>query len=153
MTQPTNQKTKVYKTTRSDSNNTTKKSYKEFVEQTGRSDISYKMFSSIPGLVHEKMINKIYSGRYCIRIPKMGLLKLLKVTSVGEYYKRIDWGRYKQTGVWAPHRNNHTDGFIYKVHLYFYERKYPELSFFRFKLARKQQRRLADLIFNQEIHR
>jgi hypothetical protein len=144
---------KIYKTTKSDSNNTTKQAYADFLKETGRSDISYKMFSSIPGMVHDKMINKIYSGKYTIRIPKMGLLRLLKVNSVGGYYKRIDWGRYKETGVWAPHRNSHTDGLIYKVHLYFYERKYPELGFFRFKLARKHQRKLASLIFNEELNR
>jgi len=144
---------KKYKTFRSDVNNSNKEAYAKFLKDTGRSDITYQMFSSIPALVHDKMIDKIFSGKYSIRIPKLGLLRLLKVNSVGGSYKRIDWSRYQETGVWAPHRNTHTDGFIYKVHLYFYERKYPELGFFRLRLARKHQRRLAQLIFDNKIHR
>jgi hypothetical protein len=144
---------KKYKTYRSDVNYSNKKAYNQFLKETKRSDITYEMFSKIPQMVHERMISKMYSGAYSVRIPKLGLFRLLKVAPFGEPHATIDWGRYRKTGIWAPYRNTHTDGYIYKVHLYSYSKKFPELGFFRFRLAIKHQRHLAQLIKNNEIHR
>jgi len=144
---------KKYKTYKSDVNYSTKKAYTEFLKETKRSDITYEMFSKIPPLVHEKIVSKLFSGSYSIRMPKLGLFRILKLQPFEKTYSIIDWGRYRKTGVWAPHRNVHSDGHIFKMHLYSYVKKFPELGFFRFKFAVKYQRQLAQLIKNNQIHR
>jgi hypothetical protein len=143
---------KKYKSYKSDVNYSNRKAYSQFLKETQRSDITYEMFTKIPQMVHERMISKMYSGAYSIRIPKLGLFRLLKVNPFNKSHAIIDWGRYRKTGVWAPYRNTHTDGFMYKVHLYSYVKKSPELGFFKFKLAGRHQRNLAQLIKNNEIH-
>lgn len=144
---------KVYRGITSDINSSNKKAYKRFLEDTGRSDISYEIFSKIPGKVHEGMIAKMISGNYTIKIPDFGNLKILKVTPKLKSHARIDWGRYNKTGVWAPHRNTHSDGKIYKVHFYTYNKKYVPLGFFKFNLSRANQRLLSSKILNNELHR
>lgn len=134
-----------------DINNSNKEAYKRFVQETGRSDIPYETFVKIPETMNDLMFQKVKKGVYSVKIPKMGLLKLLKVTAKGADYSKIDWGRYNAQNIWAPHRNTHTDGFIYKMHMYFYEKKNPVLSFFRFRLAQKHRRHLAQLIKNNEV--
>lgn len=135
----------------SDIHNSTRTAYRKFVKETGRSDISYEVFGEVIEVMHEKMFDKIQQGIYSIKIPKMGVIKLLRVHSLGGSHTKIDWGRYNAQSIWAPHRNNHTDGLIYKVHMYFYEKKYPMLSFFRFRLSQKHRRHLAQLIKNNEL--
>lgn len=142
-----------YKTLKSDVNCASRSAYKKFLEETNRTDITYEMFSQVPLLVHEEMIKKIKSGPYAIYIPKLGALKLIKVVPYLKGHALIDWGRYNKTKVWAPYRNNHSDGYVYKTHLYTYGKKYPKLSFFEFKVARKHQRELAQLIKNNELTR
>ena len=137
----------------SDVNKSNLRAYKQFLKDTGRSDISYEMFSSIPELVNEKMFQKLLKGSYTIKIPKLGILKLIKVKPIKEAKTRIDWGLYNAQNVYAPYRNSHTDGFIYKVHMYFYEKKNPVLSFFKFRLSQKHRRYLAKLIKNNELKR
>lgn len=134
-----------------DINNSNKNAYKRFIKETGRSDISYETFAKIPETMNELMFQKVKKGIYSVKIPKMGLLKLLKVTARGEEYSKIDWGRYNAQNIWAGYRNTHSDGFIYKMHMYFYERKNPALSFFRFRLSQKHRRHLAQLIKNNEV--
>jgi hypothetical protein len=136
-----------------DINNTNMVAYRKFLKETGRSDIPYKTFTTIPEVMNELMFEKIKKGNYSVRIPKLGILKLLKVTAMGSEYSKIDWGRYNAEKIWAPYRNSHTNGFIYKVHLYFYEKKNPVLSFFKFKLAQKHRRHLAQLIKNNEVNK
>jgi hypothetical protein len=135
----------------SDINNSTRTAYRKFVKETGRSDISYEVFGDVVEVMHEKMFEKIQKGIYSIKIPKMGVMKLLRVQALGGPHTKIDWGRYNAQNIWAPHRNNHSDGLIYKVHTYFYEKKYPMLSFFKFKLSQKHRRHLAQLIKNNKL--
>lgn len=135
----------------SDVNNSTRVAYRKFIKETGRSDISYEIFVNVIEVMHEKMFEKIQQGIYSIKIPKMGVIKLLRVHGLGKAHTKIDWGRYNAHKIWAPYRNNHTDGLIYKVHAYFYEKKYPMLSFFKFKLSQKHRRHLAQLIKNNEL--
>jgi hypothetical protein len=142
-----------YRTLVSDINCTSNIAYQKFLKDTKRSDITFEMFSKITPLVHEAMIEKIKSGPYAINIPNLGVLKLLKLVPILKGHALIDWGRYNKTKVWAPHRNNHSDGYIYKTHLYTYAKKYPKLSFFDFQVARKHQRELARLIKNNELNR
>jgi hypothetical protein len=136
-----------------DINNTSIAAYRKFIKETGRSDISYETFSTIPVAMNELMFEKVKKGNYSVKIPKVGMLKLLKVTSRGAAYSKIDWGRYNAQNIWAPYRNTHTDGFIYKLHLYFYEKKNPVLSFFKFRPAQKHRRHLAQLIKNNEVNK
>jgi hypothetical protein len=142
-----------YRNLKSDVHSSNYKSYLKFVKETKRSDITYEMFSQVPQLVHAEMIKKIESGPYAINIPNLGTLRLLKLTPILQKHAMIDWGLYNKTKVWAPYRNNHTDGFIYKFHLYPYSKKFPKLGFFDFQVARKHQRELAQLLKNNELKR
>jgi hypothetical protein len=135
----------------SDINYSTQKAYKQFLKETGREDITYEMFSGVPPKVHAKMIQKIFTQSYYIRIPKLGVLKLLKIKPVTNSSGRVDWNYFKKTGTIAYHRNTHTKGFMYKVHLYTYGKKYPMLTCFHFKLSRDFSKQLAQLIFKNKI--
>ena len=144
---------KTLKRLSSDVNCNNATAYRKFIKETQRSDISYEMFSKVPELVHEEILRKLKSGPYAILIPKLGVSKLIKVTPYIKGHALIDWGRYNKTKVWAPYRNNHSDGYVYKTHLYTYARKYPNLGLFEFKVIRKYQRDLAQLIKNNELNR
>lgn len=135
----------------SDVNYSNKKAYGLFIKETGRKDITFKMFSGIPEKVHHKMIQKIFTQSYYIRIPKLGVLKLLKIKPVTNSSGRVDWNLFKKTGTIAYHRNTHTQGYMYKVHLYTYGKKYPMLTCFHFKLSRDFSKQLAQLIFKNKI--
>jgi hypothetical protein len=143
--------TKERKNISSDVNYSTQKAYRLFQKETGRKDITYEMFVGIPPKVHSKMIKKIFSQSYYIRIPKLGVLKLLKIKPVTTSNGRVDWNLFKKTGTVAYHRNTHSQGFMYKVHLYTYGKKYPMLTCFHFKLAREHSKQLAQLIFKNKI--
>lgn len=144
---------KKYKSVQSDVNYTSKAAYKKFVKETGRSDISYQTYVDTITTVHQKAIDKLFSGNYSIKLPDIGLLKLLKLTPTKRLNGRIDWGLYNKTGVWAPFRNTHTDGKIYKAHFYAYHKKYVPLGFFRFQLAEKHQKALAEKIKSNTLPR
>ena len=115
--------TKERKNISSDVNYSTQKAYRLFQKETGRRDITHEMFVGIPPKVHSKMIKKIFSQSYYIRIPKLGVLKLLKIKPVTTSNGRVDWDLFKKTGTVAYHRNTHSQGFMYKVHLYTYGKK------------------------------
>jgi hypothetical protein len=137
----------------SDVNKSNIKAYKQFIKDTGRSDITYETFSSIPEKVNTKMFEKLLTGAYTIKLPKFGILKLIKVKPIKEAKTRIDWGLFNSQNIYAPYRNSHTEGYIYKVHMYFYEKKNPVLSFFKFRLSQKHRRYLAKLIKTNELKR
>jgi len=143
--------TKERKNIRSDINYSTRKAYSLFLKETGRKDITFEMFQSVPVKVHHKMIQKVFSQSYYIRIPKLGVLKLLKIKPVTTSNGRVDWNLFKKTGVVAYHRNTHTQGYMYKVHLYTYGKKYPMMTCFHFKLSREFSKQLAQLIFKNKI--
>ena len=135
---------------KSDVNPTTIQSYRKFVRETGRSDISYEKFQSIIDKMHEKILEKVMTGRYKIRFPKLGLLSLIKVTPT-KLIKKIDWGRYHKDGVYTTFKNHHTEGMMYRIFFYMYERKYPAFGFYNFKLSKPNQVRLGRKIKNNEI--
>jgi hypothetical protein len=124
--------------------------YKKFVKETGRTDISYKKFQSIIEKMHEKVLEKVMTGRYKIRFPKLGLLSLIKVTPT-KLLKKIDWGRYHKDGVYTTYKNYHTEGMMYRIFFYLYERKYPYFGFYNFKLSKANQVKLGQMIKNNEI--
>ena len=135
---------------KSDVNPSSRRAYLKFVKETGRSDISYQKFQSIIDKMHEKILEKVMTGRYKVRFPKLGLLSLIKVTPT-KLIKKIDWGRYRKDGVYTTFKNFHTDGMMYRIFFYLYERKYPYFGFYNFKLSKPNQVRLGQKIKNNEI--
>ena len=99
---------------KSDVNPSSVKAYKKFVSNTGRSDIDYNKFKAIIFKVNEKVLEKVITGRYKVRFPKIGLLSLIKVTPT-KLLKKIDWGRYHKDGVYTTFKNYHTDGMMYRI--------------------------------------
>jgi hypothetical protein len=144
----TQSKPKLY--LKSDVNPSSKQAYKKFVQETNRSDISYELFRNIILKMNEKILEKVITGRYKIRFPKLGLLSLIRVTPT-KLIKKIDWGRYRKDGVYTTFKNYHTDGMMYRIFFYFYERKYPHFGFYNFKLSKPNQVMLGQKIKNNEI--
>lgn len=140
---------KQRKNLNSDVNLNTKKAYNQFIKETGKTDIPYEIFTLIPKLVHERMIEKLYSQSYFIKIPDLGVLKMFKVKPFRKY--AVDWKRFSETKEIVKLRNTHTNGFLFKVHLYINYKKNPVMSCFSFYLARAHRRNLAKLIFNNKV--
>lgn len=135
----------------SDINCSTLKYYRQFIKETGRTDITYKMFSEIPSLIHGRMIEKLYTQSYFIRIPELGSLKLLKVKPITNGDARVDWDYYNKTGERVLRRNSHTNGYMFKFHLYTYGKKHPIYNCFHFYPSRTHKRNMAKLIFQNKI--
>lgn len=135
---------------KSDVNPSSKTAYIKFVKETGRTDISYETFRSIILKVNEKVLEKVITGRYKVRFPKLGLLSLIRVTPT-KLFKKIDWGRYRKDGVYTTFKNYHTEGMMYRIFFYLYERKYPHFGFYNFKLSKANQVMLGQKIKNNEI--
>ena len=64
--------------TTSDTNFLTLRSYHKFLKETKRKDISYKQFCAIPKKLHIKLMERLLRGRYTIRIPNFGSVKVVK---------------------------------------------------------------------------
>lgn len=124
--------------------------YKKFLKDTKRDDISYEKFRSIIITMNNIIMDKVMTGRYKVRFPKLGLLSLIKVTPT-KLIKKIDWGRYMKDGVYTTYKNFHTDGWMYRIFFYTYEKKYPYFGFYNFKLSKPNQTRLGQKIKNNEI--
>lgn len=134
----------------SDVNPSSKASYNEFVKETGNKDISYELFKRIIEGVNTKAVNTAMKGRYGIRFPKLGILKLIKVKPT-KLIKKIDWGRYRKDNVYTTYKNHHTDGYMYRLFFYLYEKKVIPFGFYNFKLARTAQRQMCVMIKENEI--
>ena len=81
--QPQQPLKKLRKNLASDVNCSNLQNYKKFIKETGRTDITYKMFSEIPSLVHGKIVDKVFTQSYYIKLPELGILKLIKVKPYG----------------------------------------------------------------------
>ena len=134
----------------SDVNPSSKEAYSRFVKETGAKDISYKLFKRIVETTNKKILDKAMTGRYGVRLPKLGILKLIKVKPT-KLLKKIDWGRYKKDGVYTTYKNYHTEGYMYRVFFYLYEKKVIPFGFYNFKLARVAQRTITSKIKENEI--
>ena len=134
----------------SDVNPSSKEAYSRFVKETGAKDISYKLFKRIVEITNKKILDKAMTGRYRVRLPKLGILKLIKVKPT-KLLKKIDWGRYKKDGVYTTYKNYHTEGYMYRVFFYLYEKKVIPFGFYNFKLARVAQRTITSKIKENEI--
>jgi hypothetical protein len=135
---------------RSDVNPTSKDTYLKFITATGRSDISYNLYTSIIIKVNEKAVEKAITGRYAVRFPKLGILSLVKGTPT-KLIRKIDWGRYHKDGVYTTFKNFHTEGMMYRLFFYLYERKNTEFGFYNFLLSRSNRQLLATKVQNNEV--
>lgn len=142
--------TKSKQSLKSDVNPSSHKGYLKFVKDTGRTDIDYEKFRSIILTVNNMAMEKVMTGRYKIRFPKLGLLSLIKVVPT-KLIKKIDWGRYRKDGVYTTFKNFHTNGLMYRIFFYTYERKYPHFGFYNFKLSKPNQVKLGKMILNNEV--
>lgn len=149
--QPQQPLKKLRKNLASDVNCSNLQNYKKFIKETGRTDITYKMFSEIPSLVHGKIVDKVFTQSYYIKMPELGILKLIKVKPYGYRSSTMDWAYYNKTGQVVSKRNTHTNGYIFKFHLYPYIKKKPILSCFDLYFHRTHKRNLAQLIFNNKV--
>jgi hypothetical protein len=138
------------KSIRSDVNPTSRDTYDKFVKTTGRTDISYEMYTKIILKVNEKVVDKAITGRYAVRFPKLGILSLVKVTPT-KLVRKIDWGRYHKDGVYTTFKNFHSDGMMYRLFFYLYERKNTEFGFYNFLLSRSNRQLLATKVINDEV--
>jgi hypothetical protein len=135
---------------KSDVNPSSREAHAKFVRDTGRKDIDYKKFRSIIITLNGMVLDKVMSGRFKIRFPKLGLLTLIKVLP-SKLIKRIDWGRYRKDGVYTTYKNYHTNGLMYRIFFYTYERKYPYFGFYNFKLNKPNRQKLSKMILNNEV--
>jgi hypothetical protein len=138
------------KSIRSDVNPTSRATYDKFVKTTSRTDISYEMYTKIILKVNEKVVDKAITGRYAVRFPKLGILSLVKVTPT-KLVRKIDWGRYHKDGVYTTFKNFHSDGMMYRLFFYLYERKNTEFGFYNFLLSRSNRQLLATKVINDEV--
>ena len=134
----------------SDVNPSSREAYSRFVKETGAKDISYDLFKRIIETTNKKILSKAMTGRYGVRLPKLGILKLIKVKPT-KLLKKIDWGRYKKDGVYTTYQNYHTEGYMYRIFFYLYEKKVIPFGFYNFKLARVAQRTITAKIKENEI--
>jgi hypothetical protein len=134
----------------SDVNPSSREAYSRFVKETGAKDISYDLFKRIIETTNKKILDKAMTGRYGVRLPKLGILKLIKVKPT-KLLKKIDWGRYKKDGVYTTYKNYHTEGYMYRIFFYLYEKKVIPFGFYNFKLARVAQRTITAKIKENEI--
>jgi hypothetical protein len=124
--------------------------YQKFCKETGNTTLSFTEYSSIIATVNNLAMEKVMTGRYTIRFPKLGMLSLIKIKPT-KLLKKIDWGRYKKDGVYTTFKNHHTEGFMYRVFFYLYERKLPQFGFYNFKLSKPNQVKLGHKLINNEI--
>jgi hypothetical protein len=108
------------------------------------------MYTKIILKVNEKVVDKAITGRYAVRFPKLGILSLVKVTPT-KLVRKIDWGRYHKDGVYTTFKNFHSDGMMYRLFFYLYERKNTEFGFYNFLLSRSNRQLLATKVINDEV--
>jgi hypothetical protein len=134
----------------SDVNAGTFSAYVKFCKDTGNATLKYTEYSSIIATVNKLAMDKVMTGRYTVRFPKLGMLSLIRVKPT-KLIKKIDWGRYRKDGVYTTFKNHHTEGFMYRVFFYLYERKMPQFGFYNFKLSKANQVKLGQKLINNEV--
>jgi len=141
------------KDTTSDTNYTALAAYELFLKETKRKDISYKEFCGIPKRVHLKLMERLLRGRYAIRFPNLGSIKIVKTENALKEGKHtiINWKLYNETGVKVPYRNTHTNGAVYKFHLYPYYKRIVQFGFYDLKVSNKHKAVLAQSIRENKI--
>lgn len=119
-----------------------KKAYERFIHETGRTDITYKEFKSIPPTVNKLIREKIATGRFAVRFPKFGLLKVIGTIPYssqpgksGKVKTRPDWEHYNKTKEMRRVPIGDIEGKVYRAYFYPYYRQFPVLGFFTFKTS------------------
>jgi len=141
------------KDTTSDTNYLVLRAYHKFLKETKRKDITYKQFCAIPKKLHTKLMERLLRGRYTIRIPNLGSIKILKTENAIPEAKHtiINWKVYNETGVRVPYRNSHTNGAVYKFHLYPYSKRIVQFGFYDLRAATKHKLALAKAIRDNKL--
>jgi hypothetical protein len=140
--------------TSSDTNYLSLKAYHLFLKETKRKDITYKQFCGVPKKIHLKLMERLLRGRYSLRFPNFGSIKIVKTENALKEGKHtiINWKYYKETGIKVPYRNSHTDGAIYKFHLYPYSKRVAQFGFYDLRMSNRHKKALADAINNNKIN-
>jgi hypothetical protein len=140
--------------TTSDTNFLSYKAYTMFLKETKRKDITYKQFCAIPKQIHIKLVDRLLRGRYSIRFPNLGSIKIVKTENAIPEAKRtiINWKLYKETGVKVPYRNSHTNGAVYKFHLYPYYKRIVQFGFYDLRMSNVHKANLAKAIREDKIN-
>lgn len=142
------------KDTTSDTNFLTLRSYHKFLKETKRKDITYKQFCAIPKKIHFKLVERLLRGRYSLRFPNFGSIKIVKTENAIKEgkYTITNWKVYHETGIRVPYRNTHTDGAVYKFHLYPYSKRIVQFGFYDLRMSNKHKSALAEAIRNNKIN-
>jgi len=141
--------------TTSDTNYLSANAYKLFLKETKRKDITYKEFCNIPKRIHLKLMERLLRGRYAIRFPNLGSIKIVKTENALPKGKHtiINWKLYNETGVKVPYRNTHTNGAVYKFHLYTYYKRVVQFGFYDLRMSNNHKASLAKSIRENKIDR
>jgi len=142
------------KDTTSDTNFLSWRAYHKFLKETKRKDITYKQFCAIPKKIHIKLIERLLRGRYSLRFPNFGSIKILKTENAIKEGKHtiINWKLYHETGIKVPYRNTHTNGAIYKFHLYPYSKRIVQFGFYDLRMSNRHKTALAKAIRENKIN-
>lgn len=126
--------------------------------QLGRkSRLDMGEFRKAVNLANTKIIDKIIFDNFEFNIPNLGTLALKKKKIRkfidGKFNKHlsVDWAATLKHGKKIYHLNEHTDG--YKYLLYFTQSiKFKNRNYYRFKIARQNDRYLAKILKNPDIY-
>lgn len=141
--------------TSSDTNYLSLRAYYLFLKETKRKDITYKEFCGIPKRIHLKLMERLLRGRYAVRFPNLGSIKIVKTENALPQGKHtiINWKLYHETGIKVPYRNSHTNGAVYKFHLYPYYKRVIQFGFYDLRMSNKHKAALAQAIRENKIDR
>ena len=139
--------------TASDTNFVALGAYEMFLKETKRKDITYREFCGIPKKIHLKLMEILLHGIYAIRFPNLGSIKVVKTENAIQKAKHtiINWKLYHETGVKVPYRNTHTNGAVYKFHLYPYYKRIVQFGFYDLRVSNKYKQILAKAIRENKI--
>ena len=142
------------KDTSSDTNFLSWRAYHKFLKDTKRKDITYKQFCAIPKKIHNKLVERLLRGRYSLRFPNFGSIKIVKTENAIKEGKHTitNWKLYHETGIKVPYRNTHTNGAIYKFHLYPYSKRIVQFGFYDLRMSNKHKAALATAIKENKIN-
>ena len=135
-----------------------KAAYERFIKETGRTDITYQEFKKIPPAVNKLVREKIATGRYAVRFPKFGLLKVIGTIPYssqsgksGKIKTRPDWAHYNKTKEMRRVPVGDIEGKVYRAYFYPYYRQFPVLGFFTFKTSSELKRLITYNVRNNKM--
>jgi len=98
-------------------------------------------------------MERLLRGRYTIRIPNFGSVKVVKTDNAIPEAKHtiINWKYFNETGIRVPYRNSHTNGAVYKFHLYPYFKRVIQFGFYDLRVATQHKKALYKAIKDNKI--